>query len=70
MRTGKGFAGMRKMWRTRPLVSDLSRWAAFLTPMALCSSSEEGGALARDIPWLYLIWNDRNREAGRFPGQG
>jgi len=34
----------------------------------MCSSA--GGALARDIPWLYLIWHDRNREAGRFPGQG
>ena len=25
-------------WCTRPLASDVSRWAALLTPMALCSS--------------------------------
>ena len=32
--------------------------------------SKAGGPLARDIPWLYLIWHDRDREAGRFPGKG
>ena len=34
----------------------------------LCSAG--GGGLARDIPWLYLLWHDRDREAGRFPGRG
>mmetsp|Transcript_731 Transcript_731/g.2080 ORF Transcript_731/g.2080 Transcript_731/m.2080 type:complete len:504 (-) Transcript_731:2537-4048(-) len=34
----------------------------------LCSTT--GGRLARDIPFLYLLWHDRNAEAGHFPGQG
>jgi hypothetical protein len=34
----------------------------------MCSAA--GGPLARDIPWLFLLWNNRDAEAGRFPGLG
>lgn len=34
----------------------------------LCSAA--GGPLARDIPFLYMLWHNRDAEQGRFPGQG
>ena len=45
---------------------DNSHGKGFAGMRKMCSN--QGGALARDIPWLYLIWNRRNREAARFPG--
>jgi hypothetical protein len=65
-----GWTGMNSPSRASCIngSADNSHGKGFAGMRKMCS--EEGGALARDIPWLYLIWNDRNREAGRFPGQG
>jgi hypothetical protein len=48
---------------------DFAHGKGFAGLRKLCSE-EEGAALARDIPLLFLLWNDRNREVGRWPGRG